>query len=997
MSASPSAQTVLADHKIPKSFLQQTIGGKSKHTRQGSSPHPSRSSSSDVYYFEIMILPGPSPSATFDITIGLLGADEDTSPVITSGVVPGETNNSIGWGASGLKINGRTFETNAISCFKSGDVLGCGIEVLGMQRVFFTLNGTLMVPPSPNTSFMGTTDLPCTPAVGFRNGPSNALKANFGLDPYIPFRWTGSDRLSIIPCHSSRTSLATTSSLPTTAVPTPTGFAYADSISDKPNPRATSSPFYPTAGLDQLDDPMLRGDPMASTNAGLTRSAQRHTNGPMYGSQSTHETTSSPRLYGTSAGIKTISNSGYVPPPAEVSTPPAYFGTKNTKKSLEDDDPADTNSATNAHFNLSSASSSHWSGSDASNLVLSPNSEQPRPPVRLLSRPEQAPISTPTPSTRREIGRERRRSRGRGSQSMMPVSTTPPVAVTQLASSASAAIPPSTSPTNNTSRSGLENRGSRDEEERMPPSRIQMDPPASSTDRLPFNPFPIKREETNTTVSSSAATAGSTASASGDNTLLAKENYKALLLAAGDRNVDHSYVRQLVEICKADQEKLQRKLSQALEESDVDANLEELFALNDGICSAIEAGEQALKRVAEPSSSRKKSLEGPTIELLVENEDIFSLICMLRAQNEKRLAAALALMKFARESEPLRDEIRSSGGMHSFLTLFRTNGMTRELQVVASLAVAYVLPSYVVLSSSVGLRIIECLRFLVTSRPVSPQGVSITREEMCKAAAMGVNILWINAVQPLIHAEVAKKESRTTRPTLRSTASRAGRSLRGRLDGGGLFDQGQDSIEIKELTEMSVTLITHIAKLTHCEGLQIDMGYNIVEQVCEVDVARPIAVREGLLKILVDWIRSKDVSRIRPAASALRYLISIEDKYMAGWIHSQVVNEGAVGEIVKLLNESVGHDVRVAVAQMLSALCVAPHTRAAVVEAKCVSYLVALLYEHNDPASQIMVQYAGSALVQLAAGAMTRASALTGNSLAIVDSATPDKQDSVVT
>jgi hypothetical protein len=68
---------------------------------------------------------------------------------------------------------------------------------------------------------------------------------------------------------------------------------------------------------------------------------------------------------------------------------------------------------------------------------------------------------------------------------------------------------------------------------------------------------------------------------------------------------------------------------------------------------------------------------------------------------------------------------------------------------------------------------------------------------------------------------------------------------------------------------------------------------------------------------------------------------------MAGWIHSQVVNVGAVNEIVKLLNESVGHDVRVAVAQMLSALCVAPHTRAAVVEARCVSYLVALLYEHN--------------------------------------------------
>jgi hypothetical protein len=371
---------------------------------------------------------------------------------------------------------------------------------------------------------------------------------------------------------------------------------------------------------------------------------------------------------------------------------------------------------------------------------------------------------------------------------------------------------------------------------------------------------------------------------------------------------------------------------------------------------------------------------------------------MLRAPNEKRLAAALALMQFARESESLRNDIRSSGGVHSFLTLFRTKGIGRDLQLVSGLTVAYVLPIFLAssqISSAVGLKMVEILRFLVASKPISPQGYYITREEMCKAASVGVNVLWINAIQPLIALEKAKEDSKQNRPALRSSTSvRFGR-LRGQT-GGGVFDQGQESIEIQELTELAVTLIAHIAKLTHSGELIIDMGYNIVEQVCEVDAARPIAVREGLLRILVDWIRSKDVDKVRPAASALRYLISIQDKYMAGWIHSQVVNEGAVGEIVKLLNESVGHDVRVAVAQMLSALCVAPHTRAAVVEAKCVSYLVALLYEHSSPASEEMVHYAGTALLQLAAGAMIRASALTGNILSVVDSAAPDKQETVV-
>jgi hypothetical protein len=190
---------------------------------------------------------------------------------------------------------------------------------------------------------------------------------------------------------------------------------------------------------------------------------------------------------------------------------------------------------------------------------------------------------------------------------------------------------------------------------------------------------------------------------------------------------------------------------------------------------------------------------------------------------------------------------------------------------------------------------------------------------------------------------------------------------------GGVFDQCHESIEIQELTELAVTLIAHLATLSESGEVRIDTVYNIVEQVCEVDEARPIAVREGLLKIFVQWIRSGEIDKVRPAASALRYLIAIQDKYMAGWIHSQVVNEGAVFEIVKLLNESVGQDVRLAVAEMLSYLCVAPHTRAAVVRSRGVNYLVALLYEHSAPDSEDIILFACTALLQLAAGDMTGA------------------------
>jgi hypothetical protein len=962
--------TVVADRPIPTVMLQEGAG----KSVANSQPSPGRlnshlhsgnaRSSSDVYYFEIKILAGSSSSSSdsLEVQIGLVCADESTV-----GIVPGDDLNSIGWGSDGLKVNGRLYDT-MITSFKPGDVIGCGIEILGMQRVFFTRNGTILVPPSPNTSFLGGNDRPCFPALGFRNGNSSAVRANFGLDTLIPFRWMGSNRLSIV---AQQTALITLTSSISAALPVTSPLVYGKLRSESEGNKSAKrspSPYYGTAELDTLDDPFL-SDPMSVTNPNLTRSVSRPNPASLVVPQLRTPKTP-PRA-----------RSSHLTPPggplaAPSSASPAYFGTKNTRKSLEDDDPADNNATTSAHFTLPGSNAGSMTGTRSSpygqqsvgssagvpsgdgqwgHTIESP--PERKPPPKLASGPHQSPLSTQT------SGRSNTKA-GR-------------IKITDTKSpSFDARAYRSTSPRD-------------DDGDRKQPPRSKSPP-----HRNLLNPYETTPDSAERLDSSSSPVAA--AVASGDVTAIAKENYKTLLLAAGDKKVEYSYIQELLSICIADQETLKRKLSAALEDGDLVDNLEELFSVNDGICSAIEAGEKYLK-TATKKTTKKKPVEGPTIELLVDNEDVFSLICMLRAQNEKRLAAALALMKFARESEPLRDEIRSSGGMHSFLTLFRTNGMARELQVVASLAVAYVLPSFVVSSQTtcaLGLKIIECLRFLVASRPVTPQGVSISREEMCKVAAIGVNILWINAVLPLLKCELSKNDARKTEPVLtRVRTSVYVRSTRGQL-GGGVFDQGQDSVDIKELTELAVTLITHIAKLAHNENLNIDMGYNIVEQVCEVDVARPIAVREGLLRILVDWIRSKDIERVRPAASALRYLISIEDKYMAGWIHSQVVNEGAVKEIVKLLNESVGHDVRVAVAQMLAALCVAPHTRAAVVEARCVSYLIALLYEHNSPASEKMVQYAGSALLQLAAGAMCRTSA---NSLVLSDSATLDDQDSLIT
>jgi hypothetical protein len=277
-------------------------------------------------------------------------------------------------------------------------------------------------------------------------------------------------------------------------------------------------------------------------------------------------------------------------------------------------------------------------------------------------------------------------------------------------------------------------------------------------------------------------TAHSAASTNQDDFIpLAKEHTRALMSALMPSVVSSrseaietntSYIRELMECCKKNQETLKENISKLLEEEDAVAtcHLMELVSISDEICAAIQAGEDALEREKE-RTKKKKIAEGPTIELLEENRDVFSLICMLRAPSEKRMQAAMALMKFAKEDQLLRDEIISSGGIHSFLTLFQqTRGITRELKVVSSLAVAHILPSYVASSqttSSIGLKLVECLHFLAASKPVSPNGIVITIEEMCKAASVGVNVLWINSIQPLIAMKKMKEECTSSPPSLR--------------------------------------------------------------------------------------------------------------------------------------------------------------------------------------------------------------------------------------
>lgn len=369
-----------------------------------------------------------------------------------------------------------------------------------------------------------------------------------------------------------------------------------------------------------------------------------------------------------------------------------------------------------------------------------------------------------------------------------------------------------------------------------------------------------------------------------------------------------------------------------------------------------------------PSYRESSSLD---VERLVEKKDIFTLICTLRAQQHyRRREASLALMRFARaayndseEDKILLEEIRSSGGMHSLLTLFRTRGCLYDIRVVAALAVSYVLPSFFESSTPnpvLALKIVECIRFLGSCRPVLTGGEDIAVTETLRGATVGLTAFWLNYLGPTLNS---KEGSLAIVAVEKATFT------------GNVFDQRSDDVALRELFKETVALIVDVAKKVTNEHDFQGSTLTLVEHVTAVDIARPVAVRQGILEVLVTWLQCKADEQIYAATMSMRSLTSIQDKYMAGWIHSEMVNKGAVKALSDLTRDQrfiSQSKVRVAICQILASLCVAPHTRAAVVEAKCMPFLIGFLYDSTQFSEDVILS-ASTALVQLAVGAITRA------------------------
>jgi len=892
----------------------------------------SKLSKDSLYFFEVTTCCLP---AGCDACVGLV---LDKVGASAGEFIPGETRDSIGLDSTGtLRVGGRIIETEALQSdsfrfrggkiegFGEGDIVGCGVEVSGPRRVFFTKNGRIIVPP---TRF-GELDLKknlYAPAFGAKVGRNQEFMAtgNFGVETNRPFIWAY------------------------------TGFLAHKAGEPKPpmgsTPRNRSFPVRPNKKTPNRQ----QSAPATPTQYEAARSPHQ-ANRPARQIDSRNATSLSPAL-----GIY-----GRQRRPGQRRDAPTL--------STDDQD-------------LSDSEGGHTPGKPVNGGMHEHD--------RRASEIDRMHSSLPHFDSDWQNGHD---------DESAFLSTT------------------------SAGRPGMEFSAINENEDLGDPFAAQA-PVTDFTTGLRNYP---EEEKTAIGESDMVGPSGAGGALTPDETEGMRENVRMLRsVCRDDTAVEASFLESLLDCCRADQQTLKVALDKAMTNEDPDVDLMELIGLNELVLEAVQLGEETIKSTmqkaeaaapptplpavavaAEPPPQQPKSSNNLDLDIngLIRKKDVFSLICILRAQSEQRLDAALALMEFAKDGErpeeggiSLRDEIRSSGGMHSLLQVFRAKGTSYELRVVAGMAVAYVLPSFVESSPSVGLKIMECLRFLSISRDVTPNGVRISKEMMFKASAMGVTAFWMNALEPMLQSGTPVDDISSERSDLHMMNS----SVAG-FAAGGIFDQGHQTLELQELLEMTVSLIVHIEK--NCESESM-MGnnpqesaamamwrYTNVEQVCTVDVARPIAVREGLLPILVEWIKSNDKDKIRPAVSALRYLTSIKDKYMAGWIHSQMVNEGALAEVIKLADDyNAGHDVRLAVAQILASLCVAPHTRAAVVEARCMLYLIGFLYDHSDQASEEVALFAGRAITQLAAGAITRASVFGGGDTEILDFVSPDKRDSLV-
>jgi hypothetical protein len=141
-----------------------------------------------------------------------------------------------------------------------------------------------------------------------------------------------------------------------------------------------------------------------------------------------------------------------------------------------------------------------------------------------------------------------------------------------------------------------------------------------------------------------------------------------LRICCRNDNADEDFLQILLETCRSKQIQVKKILEEGLNDPNSEVTTDELVSVNASLLDSIKVAEALLERkkraaplpvppVPQPFKPTGSAVFIETtgsavlietnveIDVLVQTRDIFSLLCMLRAQGDRRLESALALMR----------------------------------------------------------------------------------------------------------------------------------------------------------------------------------------------------------------------------------------------------------------------------------------------------------------------------------------------------------------
>ncbi len=429
-----------------------------------------------------------------------------------------------------------------------------------------------------------------------------------------------------------------------------------------------------------------------------------------------------------------------------------------------------------------------------------------------------------------------------------------------------------------------------------------------------------------------------------------KELTTELNRATSASGTNQSSVSQLIAVCRSKLIQLNDKITNSTGE-----DFGDLLSVHDLVTEAINAGEswtrnwESQRRLAEMNESSHSLLSTASLNEQThsggkgeELRDIFGLLCHLRGRKEQtRVKAVRSLLSITRRgSAQGHQQILQSGGLSSLLTLFQSSAESAVLRTVSALNVVNLIPTHTEPVRNIDIiNMIDCLHYLMQSSGLDAGAdFDITATEVFHSCLNAMTFVWMNYIEPKVcSSEISLGGEPNNDPNcFEMQRSRPKRTS---------YIDDEDDVDYCHLLNSFTSLAVMSATLDYSDvdGLKKSVPYgfaDILQYICAVKACRGLAMKEGVMNILLKWIRSNDLKMEVIAATALRDLsVPESSSYTAGWVHAELLHDGkAIGDILERLS-APNLEVRRCMAEIVACLTGVPHTRAAIIDAQGIKRL----------------------------------------------------------